>query len=77
MPWRSSPTMKRIAGPPAMPAVSTSQPARRSTASRAAAMHVNCAMVAPVVNPTSAPLGEPEHVDEPLLREFLDGDGAR
>ena len=59
VPCRSSPTMNRIAGPPAMPAVSTSQPARRSTASRAAAMHVNCAMVAPVANPTWLPSGSP------------------
>ena len=77
MPCRSSPTMKRIGGTAAMPAVSTSQPARRSTSSRAAAMHVNCAIVAPVANPDLAARREPEQVDEPLARELLDGDGGR
>ena len=60
-----------------MPSVSTSQPARRRTSSRAAAMHVNCAMVAPVTNPTSLPGGRPSTSSEPLARELLGGHDAR
>ena len=51
--------MTRIGGPPCRPSSSTSQPARRRTAWRAAARAVTLAMVAPVVYPTDEPVGRP------------------
>ena len=53
----SSPISTGIGGAPNSPLASTSQPARRSTAPRAAARHTKFATVAPVTKPTDASRG--------------------
>ncbi len=59
MSCRSAPTSTRTRGAPLSPSAATSQPARDSTASRAAARHVKFDIVAPVTNPTPLPAGKP------------------
>ncbi len=57
--WDSSLTIRRSAGAPASPRASTSQPARSSTAWRAAASAVTLAICAPLVRPPPAGCGSP------------------
>jgi len=56
----SPPTITSICGAPNSPRCSTSQPARRSTALRAAARQVVFAIWHPVTNPTLADAGSPK-----------------
>ena len=55
----SAPTITRSGGAPASPCASTSQPARPSTALRAAASAVALAICAPVHRPAAVPSGRP------------------
>ena len=57
--WASSPAKTRSGGEPASPCASTSQPARLSSACRAAASPVTLAICAPVVSPTPHDAGSP------------------
>jgi hypothetical protein len=56
---RSAPTSVVTAGAPDSPRVLTSHPASASTWKRPAINPVKLAIVAPVVNPTSEPVGSP------------------
>jgi len=53
--WTSSPTTTWTGGAPTSPRAAASQPARVSTASRAAARHAALAIVAPVTKPPDTP----------------------
>ena len=56
---RLAPATTVIGGEPASPSASRSQPARSSTACRAAARAVTCAIWQPVVKPNEASAGSP------------------
>ncbi len=73
----SSLTTTGISGAPNSPSRSTSQPARARRAFRAAEIPVNDAIVAPVVNPTLTPAGQPEQVRQPGARHLLGHRGRR
>ncbi len=72
-PWRSAPTMKRTAGHRRGPPFDIPAARRRMTTSRAAARHVNWAIVAPVDEADLAARGEAEQVEQPLAGELLGG----
>ena len=76
--WTSAPTTTWTAGAPMRPSSSTSQPARRRTAWRAAAMATKCAMVAPVVKPTDDPVGSPSRSmsHSPVISSTTDAAGV-
>ena len=57
--WRFPPVRTAMGGDPARPSDSTSQPMRSSTAWRAAARHVTCAIWHPVTNENDAVAGIP------------------
>ena len=59
------------------PVVPTSQPARRSTASRPAARQVKLAIVPPVTKPTALPSGSPSRSSSHALGDLLGGGGGR
>ena len=73
----SSLTTTGISGAPNRPCRSTSQPAFASSAWRPAARPVNDAIVAPVVYPTLALLGQAEQVDQPGAGRLLGDRGGR
>ena len=65
--WRCAPTSTRTRGDPDRPLPATSQPTRRSTASRAAARQVKIDIVAPVTKPTPLVSGRPRRSSSQAL----------
>ena len=68
----SSPTTTVIGGAPNSPSASTSQPARASTAWRAAASAVKLAIVAPVTKAPAAARRAARRVEQPAQRDLLE-----
>ena len=68
MTWASSPTTTWISGAPNRPRASTSQPARSSTACRAAARQVKLAIWQPVTKPDAGVARQVEQLQEPAAR---------
>ena len=77
MVWRSSPTTTWIGGAPIRPLSFTSQPTRSSTAWRAAASAVTCAIWQPVTKPNETPSGRPSSsaVQAPAISSTTAADG--
>ena len=68
----SAPTTTVSGGAPCRPSLSTSQPARASTACRAAASAVKLAIVAPTTNAPALSAGRLERLERPAQRRRLD-----
>ncbi len=77
--WRAPrpPRATSIAGEPASPSASTSQPRAASTRWRAAARQVTCAIWQPVVSPNEVPAGRPNRSSSqaPTTSSTTDADG--